>query len=683
MARDPYTYFRLEARELLERFGQAVLAPEKGEGGADRIRLLLRLAHTLKGAARVVRQPEIADAAHVIEDVLEPYRDSADSMSGGAVDALLAQLDKIRDQLALIAPPKSAETTTALSAAAADDNLRTVRADLVEIDALQDGVSEVQALLNALRPVSGMVERARHLSDLLLEQLSPAGVSDNLHRGAGPSGKAHATAEELRSSLGKLERDVGFAIDQMDRELRQVSSAAEQLRLAPAGTLFALLDRTARDAARTLDRQVKFEGRGADIRLDAHILATIQPALVQIIRNAVAHGIESEGQRQALGKPAAGRISVDVARRGRQIVFACRDDGPGVDLEAVRRIALQRGLVGSQVAAFGTEELVRLLLRGGITTSGSVTEVAGRGIGLDVVREAVEKLDGEITFQTEAGVGTTFELLVPLTLAAIEALIIETAGSITAIPLDAVRSALRLGPGDITWGASGPTIVHEKSAIPFLALPMALHGQPSPAGRSWPAIVMAGRGGLAAIGADRLLGTAPIVARPLPESALTNPIVAGGWLDVEGIPQLILDPDGLVAAAQRGDAADIAQSPQTNSVLVIDDSLTTRMLEQSILESAGYQVDIATSGEDALESAHRKQYSLFLVDVEMPGIDGFTFIERVRADPALRDIPAILVTSRSSPDDRQRGKDAGAQGYVVKSEFDQAQVLAMIKAQIG
>jgi two-component system chemotaxis sensor kinase CheA len=188
---------------------------------------------------------------------------------------------------------------------------------------------------------------------------------------------------------------------------------------------------------------------------------------------------------------------------------------------------------------------------------------------------------------------------------------------------------------------------------------------------------------MAAVGVDRLLGTARIVVRPLPQRMTASPIVAGASLDADGNPQLVLDPDCLIAAAQRGDAGEVDVTPPRRLVLVVDDSLTTRMLEQSILESAGYEVDVALSGEEALGLVHAKRYALILVDVEMPGMDGFTFIERLRAEPALRDIPAILVTSRAAPEDRRRGQEVGAQGYIVKSEFDQAELLAIIGPLMG
>ncbi len=185
------------------------------------------------------------------------------------------------------------------------------------------------------------------------------------------------------------------------------------------------------------------------------------------------------------------------------------------------------------------------------------------------------------------------------------------------------------------------------------------------------------------IGVDRLLGTATVVLRPLPDLAPAGAVVAGASLDAEGTPQLVLDPDALVAVARERVTLQRETVAPRAPILVIDDSLTTRMLERSILESAGYEVDVATSGEEGLEKARQKRYALFLVDIEMPGIDGFTFVERTRADAVLRSIPAILVSSRASPEDLRRGEAVGALAYMIKSEFNQGALLSRIREQVG
>ncbi|HEX3883813.1 MAG TPA: response regulator [Stellaceae bacterium] len=679
MGEDPYKYFRLEAREILDQFGTTILDLEKG-GDAAHIQRLLRLAHTLKGAARIVKQPEIADCAHAIEGILAPFRDGDGMVPRGAIDEMLLRLDTIDERVGMLGAttetaPNVVDRPESAARPAGDETVRTVRAEIAEIDALLDGLGETHALLGGLRATLSSVQEVQRLADLVAEQLTP-------RRGSGGE-RTYALADDLRRLVRDVERQLGPTIDQIDRELRQTREAAEQVRLVGVGTLFTLLERTARDTARALGKEVGFTARGGDLRLDADILAALQGALVQLVRNAAAHGIESPSVRRAEGKPAAGTISLDVFRRGGRIVFSCSDDGGGIDVDAVRRAAVRRGMAPPAADRLDARQLVHLLMRGGITTAAAVTEIAGRGIGLDVVRETVERIGGSIEVVTEPGKGTSFELAVPPSLVAIEALMIEAAGRVVSVPLDAVRATMLLGAGAVSRGAGEATIVHGGQAIPFLWLPRSLDGERLPGDRKFPTVIVSAAAGFAAVGFDRLLGTARIVVRPLPELAPAHAIVSGASLDAEGNPQLVLNPDGLVAEARRPDSAEAEPEPARRPVLVVDDSLTTRMLEQSILESAGYEVDLAVSAEDGLEIARRRRYSLFLVDVEMPGMSGFDFVERVRADPALHDIPAVLVSSRAAPEDFLRGRDAGAQGYIVKGEFDQAKLLTMIQPLVG
>jgi two-component system, chemotaxis family, sensor kinase CheA len=696
MAQDPYRYFRPEARNLLDQFAQGLLEIEKNGSGTGAVQRLLRLAHTLKGAARVVRQSAIAERAHAIEDALAPFRDSADGIARESIDAILAHLDGIGGEIVTLVPTNEIPSSTATGAATnaavkvatdspvAMDGPRIIRADVAEMDAVLDGVSEAHARLNALRRSSAAIEQAGHLADLLGARISTRDTERN--RTAGDkSSQSAAIAEELRRKLGSLASGFNASIAHVDRELRQLRDAAEGLRLVSVDNVLMALKRIARDSARALSKQVSFEGIGGDIRLDADVLGIIQGALIQIIRNAVAHGIEAENERIAAGKPAAGRVTVGVFRRGRKILFECRDDGRGIDLEAVRSVAIDRGLSPRVANDYTAEDLVGVLLRGGISTSTAVTEVSGRGVGLDVVREALERLGGEVAVRIDRGRGTTFELVIPQSVTSIAALIVEAerGGNAIAIPLDGVQRILRLAEGDIACAASGASILYEQKAIPFIPLIAALDGAHWSVGRAWTTIIVAAADGVAAIGIERLVGTARTVIRPLPERLIASPIVAGASLDGEGNPQLILDADGLVAAAYGMRSAEPNSAPARRPLLVVDDSLTTRMLEKSILESAGYDVDVASSGEEALDLAQRKSFALILCDVEMPGIDGFTFVERIRADSSLRDVPTILVTSRAAPEDRQRGRDVGAHGYIVKSEFNQDELLTMIGTMAG
>jgi two-component system, chemotaxis family, sensor kinase CheA len=670
MASDPYKYFRLEARELVEHLGKGMLELER-TGNAELVGRLLRQAHTLKGAARVVRQGEIADRAHAIEDTLAPLRDAGARPTSDLIGRVLAIVDEISRAVATLEAP----TETRPAAPAAPEPAPIVRAELAEMDALLDGLIETTARVGTLRSTVDELETAGQLADALVAQLASRDVRD--------AGKRRELAESLRELVRRCERELRGGVEHTTRELSQVRDTAEQLRLVPAATLLASLERTARDAAQTLGKQIAFEGRGGDVRLDAHVLSAIQGALVQLVRNAVAHGVESLADRVARRKPPAGRIVVEIERRGGRVRFTCRDDGRGLDLEAVRLAARARGIARAET--LGASEIVSLLLRGGITTTARVTEVAGRGVGLDVVRAVCEKLGGEVRVDTASGVGATFDVIVPISLTSIEALIVEAGGVHAALPLDAVRATRRVRAGEVVRTSRGETIVHDGNMIPVLRLAPVLLGDAaaSRARDAWAIVVVGANNGVAGLAADHLGGTSTIVVRPIPEVAAAEPFIAGAALDVSGNPRLVLDPAELVAAASRDRAFDPPPEPTRHAILVIDDSLTTRMLEQSILESAGYDVDTAVSGEHALEAARKRRYALFLVDVEMPGIDGFTFIERVRSDPELRDTPAILVTSRADADDRLRGERVGAQGYIVKSEFDQGDLLARIERMVG
>jgi two-component system chemotaxis sensor kinase CheA len=680
---DPYKYFRVEARELLEQVARSVLELERGGPAKEVVPRLLRLAHTLKGAARVVKQREVADLAHEIETELLPFRD-ADGVARQALDRTLALADAASERVGKLQPAQDASVHGG-APLAADESFRTLRTDVAEMDGLLDGVAETQAELGSMRRLLGSVAEVRRLAAAFAGQASARGPGPSARSSPGIAGRTAAAAEELGDRIARFERGLGAGLERIDRQLRLVRDAGERLRLFPAGTLFGALERAVRDAARTLGRSAAFRRDGGDIRLDGHVLDALQPALVQLVRNAVAHGIEPADERGARGKASEGSVVLEVRRRGRRVAFTCRDDGRGVDLAAVRRALAKAGLQIPATQGMESAELLRALLGGGVSTAAGVTEVSGRGIGLDVVRSSAASLGGQVAMTTRPGEGTAVEIVVPVSLASLEVLLVEASSATVALPLDAVRGTLRAAPRDIAGAEDSPSLLYEAGLAPFLPLSQLLgnDGAARRGDRAATVVMLAGADGLAAVGVDRLLGTASLLVRPLPRLAPADPIVGGAALDSEGNPQLVLDPDRIVAAARRGVRRAPATAPEPRRILVVDDSLTTRMLEQSILESAGYAVELATSGEEALEKARRNRYALMLVDVEMPGMDGFALLEQLRSDADLRSVPTILVTSRAAPEDRSRGTAAGARAYIVKSEFDQAELLETIRRLVA
>ncbi|HEY3788375.1 MAG TPA: response regulator [Urbifossiella sp.] len=677
MAKDPFKYFRIEARELLDGLSQGIIDLEKRGVDKDVIGRLLRHAHTLKGAARVVKQREVSELAHAIEEMLTPFREGAGTFSHEHATRLLKLVDECGERLKPVfavpeqvkpsEPPREPEGT-----------FSSVRVEISEMDALLDGLADEASQLEMLDEESASLDAIVAQADDLAADLAVSRfkTDDRLE-----------LAEAIRTALKKSVRSLRVGFDRARRDLGALRDRAGDLRLMPAQAIFPLMERTVRDAAETLKKSVRFETSGGEHRLDAHVLLALRDALAHAVRNAVAHGIESAAVRAIAGKSPEGRVCLQVQKRGRRVRFLVEDDGGGIDLAAIQNALIAKRIVSNREArALEISEATKLLFQGGVSTATEISEVMGRGIGLDVVRSTINRLKGEVELRSEPGRGTTLEILTPVSLESMDLLAVS-AGEVGAlIPFDSVRQTTRIPKDDLVRSPSGIALLLDGQAIPFAPLAGILNRNlpmaPSPA--SWTAIVVQAQGLRAAIGVDRLHGVRNVVVRSLPALCGAIPLVAGAALDGRGNPELVLDPYALIAAVRAETSPAIEPvaiaKPQ---LLVVDDSLTSRMLEQSILETAGYQVDLAVSGEDALAQAKQKPYALFVVDVEMPGMNGFELLERFRADPVLQRTPAILVTSRASPEDRRRGERAGARAHIAKGEFDEAHLLRTIRKLLG
>lgn len=704
MSSDPLRYFRVEARELVDQISAAVLDLDQ-QPGPELVARLLRFAHTLKGAARVVKQPDIADRAHAFEEVLVPHRDGEAALPADEMRELLRLNDEIAAHVAALEPAAAAKPTVApvpVPAPAAPakpaapaapaappveketpahTEVTSVRAQISDVDDLLDAVGEAHTRFAPLRQGSVALERLQRSADALADQLRAARTPE-------ATNAARASAVRLSGEFSYLARRLTDVVEQVERELDEVRGRAERLRLVAATGIFTALHRAVRDAADAQGKRVRFESRGGDLRMDPQVLTLVSGAFLHVVRNAVAHGIEPGPEREAAGKPAEGKVVVEVERRGRFAAFRCTDDGRGFDLGALRRVAEARGLLMPGGTEPDQQTLVDLVLRGGISTTATVNEVSGRGIGLDVARDVADQLGGDVNVRTEPGAGATVELIVPLALLSLHGLIVEAGGTLATVPLDAVRTCVRLLPEQAAAASATGRLAHDGHAVPFIPLARTLYAGSTVPDVSGPgvAVVVSADGDEVAIGVDRLAGTSTLVVRPLPELAPAAAVIGGVSMDLDGNPRLVLDAHGLIAETLRGGApaGGPAHTPAPRlPILVVDDSLTTRMLERSILESAGWEVDLAASGEEGLEKARARDYCLFLTDIDMPGIDGFTFVAQTRADPLLAQVPAILVSSRASAEDRQRGTEAGASAYVVKGEFNQEELLAHIRRLVA
>jgi two-component system chemotaxis sensor kinase CheA len=649
---DLYRYFRIEARELIDEIAADLSNLVQGGSTADLTALVLRHAHTLKGAARVVGQQHVADHAHALEELLEPFRGSTSPVPDESLGRMQALVDEISGELeslgagpvpaaetpvpaaeppipvaetSLPAPRSGPEQPLAESPTDTDQlHQQTARASLTEIDAIIAGVLETRGEVGFLRQSLQGIDRFR-------AQVRADPGNDPAARLRKVTRLEFAAEETYRVLIG--------CADRMERELREVHDTAERMRLIPVESIVPDLQRSVRDVAAAQGKRVALQVVGARIALDAPVLATAQTALRQIVRNAVAHGVETPDQRLAAGKDAVGQVRLHITHDSRGVIFSCTDDGRGIDLAAVRTKLSRGGMAG--VEGLPDDAVLDLLLAGGVSTATTVSEISGRGIGLDIVRDAARQLGGRVRISTQLGDGTTIDLTTPPSLTAQDVILMD-AGDPVAVPLAAVQAALRVSAEEISAGSQGESLIHEGRAIPFIPIQAALGENPAPTSQahpSWSVLILRTPTGAAAIGARRLLGTAGVAVRPLPPLAAILPVVSGLWMDVDGRPRMVLDPLSLAAAAGRIRSVVPLIPRQRAPILIVDDSLTTRMLEQTILESAGYQVEMASSAEEGLALAARKPFSLVVVDVEMPGMDGFAFVEQTRARPELRHLP--------------------------------------------
>src|SRR5882757_5448293 len=379
MGKDQYKYFRIEARELLEGLNQAVLELERGGNRKEILARLLRLAHRLKGASRVVKQLGIAECAHAVEDAFAGYRDGHEVIPQEHTNQVLGLLDTIAGKVASL-EMTLAEPQGETPRPAGEELFETVRVEIEEMDRLLEGVSEASVQLRALRQELNNLDRARQMASNLLDNVSlQLKIETNGDRWMGNASKIRTMAEDLRTNVERLGRNLSIGLDQVEAEFAQVRDATNRLRLLPAATVFSSLERAVRDAAQSLHKEVLFESFGGANRLDAHVLAALRDALLHVVRNAVAHGIEHPQERLAAKKAPQGRVELRVEQRGTRVVFLCHDDGRGIDLEAVRKVGVRKGLVSaSDVASLGLDEAVKIIMKGGVTTAGTVDEVSGR-----------------------------------------------------------------------------------------------------------------------------------------------------------------------------------------------------------------------------------------------------------------------------------------------------------------
>ena len=713
-----------EVADHVRSFNHELLALESGQGDpASLLQSLFRTAHNLKGAARAVDVGLIESACHGLEDILARARDGERPLDANAIKVLFATADAIEDAgtrlkdkqslasspLAALAfrpaptphgggavpatappprtPPVPAPLSTAPPSAPAMLDRREGDTLRVSANKLDTVLARSGELLLAVRQterrrdewatleeaVLGLASDFRRLQTLLSPDVATETRTAIQQVGA--------DIDKLQDGLERAVADAGTGGRGLVRTAGELDAGVRSLRMVPFAEAGDGLERIVRDMALAAGKEVEFKLVGHEVELDRAVAERLKDPLLHLVRNAVDHGIETPPERAAAGKPPAGTITVSAALKGAQVEIAVTDDGRGLDRARIREEARAKGLPVSAE----DRDLLALVFHPGLSTARALTAVSGRGVGLDVVKSQVNALHGTVGLESIAGAGTTFALTVPLTVTLIRALLVESAGRMFALATTQVIGLRRLMATEVRNVGGREMLAAPQGLLPLVSLAAAL-GLPAPrrdrGQGGFVVLVEAGTSRVAFV-VDELCAEQDLVVTGLGRRLRRVPNVAGCALMEDGGIALILSAAELAESAlQAGTGRPLiaAAAPEVarRRVLVADDSVTTRTLEKTILEEAGYEVLLAADGHQAWRILQKETIDLLVADVEMPGMDGLTLTETLRHSSTLRRIPVVLVTSLSSDKDRARGMEAGADAYIVKSGFDRGGLLEVV-----
>lgn len=731
--------YKMEADAQVRVLDAGLLALERDPAAAAHLAACMRAAHSLKGAARIVGLEGPVQIAHAMEDRLVEAQQARAPLDAAAIDALLRGADLLRNMPtpdaradlaaarafvdSLAAPPRAAPTRQAAPgapAAAADMRAadiatpsppaapahagtgeeRALRVTARTLDELLGLSSETLVEANRLSPFAASLLPLKRMQDTLAKLLESL-----QHRAAADARDEdiQAALQQARQQAAACQQMLGDRMAQADQfgwrigDLGQrLYDTALQCRMRPIGDAIGNLPRMVRDLARGLGKQARLEIQGVATRVDRDVLEQLDAPLTHLLRNAVDHGIETPAQRRAAGKPEEGTVTLQARHSAGMLRVEVSDDGRGIDVPALRAAIVQRGLATPQTAdALSESEALAFLFLPGFTTRAAVTEISGRGVGLDVVHDMARRLRGSARVHTRLGEGTRFTLELPLSLSVVRSLVVDIAGERYAFPLGYVSRALRL-PRDAVEQLEGRQhFTHDGRQVGLVGASQVLQYPQRPAlGDEVPVVLLADQQGRHyGVAVDRFVAEQTLVVQALdPRLGKLQDIQAGAVME-DGTPVLILDVEDMLrtiekqvasGTLQRVDATAAPQAPERRKrILVVDDSLTVRELERKLLSNRGYDVTVAVDGMDGWNMARAQHFDLVVTDVDMPRMDGIELVSHIRQDPRMQSTHVMVVSYKDRPEDRQRGLDAGADYYLGKSSFHDDALLDAVEELIG
>lgn len=727
--------FLIEADEHLQAITAGLLELEQAPPAPRRREItetIFRDAHSLKGAARAVSRGDIESVCQALESVFAQWKQTAPPVGAETFDLLNRAIDLLARRLRLpdtatgaaeraeiadmvgqlggvpaspppAAPAASPSVPEPLPPAVPEPETAppggAVRVRMAKLDTLLRRAEEMIGVKLAagrqaaeLHALGGVLEawrkewaKVRDFTRPDLASQSPAALA----KLAGFLGWNHDYMHAIEQRLTALaataahdERSTGALIDDLLAD-------AKRLVVLPFATLLDVFPKLVRDLARDQGKEIALHLHGREVEIDKRILHEMKDPLLHLVRNCIDHGLEAPAGRTAAHKPAAGALTLAIAQLdGSKVEILITDDGAGIDVEKVKAAAVRAALLSAEEApALDEKAALALIFASGVSTSAIITEISGRGLGMAIVRERVERLGGTVAIETVRGAGTTFRIVLPVTLATFQGVLVSVVGQTFVIPTGKIERIKRVPRGDIRTVENRETFVHDGLAVALARLDEVLGLPPRADAAAQVEVVVLGtaerRIGFAV---DAVLSEQEVLVKIIGKPLLRVRHIAGATILGSGTPALILNTAELLQSAVRLSAASHRAHPRptapaapARSILVVDDSITSRMLLKNILESAGYRVTTAIDGVDALTALQSRAFDLLVSDVEMPRMDGFDLTAKVRADKKLSELPVVLVTALGSREHQERGVAAGANAYIVKSSFDQSNLLEVLR----
>jgi two-component system chemotaxis sensor kinase CheA len=495
-------------------------------------------------------------------------------------------------------------------------------------------------------------------------------------------GRARTLAKQTAAAR-RLQRSSSWNMTGLGKQLQR---DVWQARMVPAESLLEGYRKMVRELARDEGKEIEFRASSTGVHADRMVLEALKDPVMHLLRNAVSHGIESPDERALKGKSPVGLVSLRLDTKGQSLTIVIEDDGKGVDLARVAEVALAGGILSEAEAARSTpRELARILFRPGFSTSRSVTHLSGRGMGLSVVHETVRRLRGNVDLQPRDGAGISVHLSVPQSISTHRLLLVASGGQTFAIRMHAIERLHRIKLENIQTLQGKPFVTLDDVPVPLVSLEHLFHLEPSQLERdTLPIVVLRAKDGRVAIAVHAFLREMESVIQDLGPAAPGGGTISGGiLLEDGGIAFVLGSPETWEPSRDREFQVSVKPMEQarkpSRSILVVDDSLTTRTLEKSILEASGYRVSVAVDGIEALAKLRAEKADLVITDVQMPRLDGFGLLEAMKQDRDLAGIPVVVVTSLERREDQERGLHLGADAYIVKRKFDQGELLAAIR----